>query len=116
MKQNLIFLFLSFSLILAVLLDNSTPGSAQAGDAYSLIDAVNNLRAANGLPAYQVNSILMAVAQGHSDYQAAIGQVTHTGAGGTRPRDRAAAAGYGGGGTVFFSEKIGGGRHPHIYE
>ena len=109
MKRNLIILCLSFSLILAVLLDNSTPGSAQAGDAYSLIDAVNNLRAANGLPAYQVNSILMAVAQGHSDYQAAIGQVTHTGAGGTRPRDRAAAAGYGGGANFFMSENIAGG-------
>jgi LysM repeat protein len=105
----MIILCLSFSLILAVLLGNSAPGSAQAGDAYSLIDAVNNLRAANGLPAYQVNSILMAVAQGHSDYQAAIGQVTHTGAGGTRPRDRAAAAGYGGGANFFMSENIAGG-------
>jgi LysM repeat protein len=109
MKRNLIILCLSFSLILAVLLGNSAPGSAQAGDAYSLIDAVNNLRAANGLPAYQVDSILMAVAQGHSDYQAAIGQVTHTGAGGTRPRDRAAAAGYGGGANFFMSENIAGG-------
>src|SRR4030043_1255227 len=112
MKLNLIILFLSFSLILAVLLDNSPPGSAKAGDAYSLIDAVNNLRAANGLPAYQVNSILMAVAQGHSDYQAAIGQVTHTGAGGTRPRDRAAAAGYGGGANFFMSEKLHGSPGP----
>lgn len=109
MKRILILLCLSFSLVLAVFLGNSTPSSAQAGDAYSLIDAVNNLRAANGLPAYQVNSILMAIAQGHSDYQAAIGQVTHTGAGGTRPRDRAAAAGYGGGANFFMSENIAGG-------
>ncbi|HSB65858.1 MAG TPA: LysM peptidoglycan-binding domain-containing protein, partial [Anaerolineales bacterium] len=49
------------------------------------------------------------IAQGHSDYQASIGSVTHTGAGGTRPRDRAAAAGYGGGATFFISENIAGG-------
>ena len=79
-------------------------GKAQAGDPYSLIDAVNGLRAANGLPAYQVNSILMSIAQDQTDYQAAIGECTHTGAGGTRPKDRAAAAGYGGGATFFMSE------------
>jgi len=96
-------------MILLVLIGNSIPSSAQAGDPYSLIDAVNNLRAANGLPAYQTNGMLMSIAQAHSDYQAAIGQVTHTGAGGTRPRDRAAAAGYGGGATFFISENIAGG-------
>jgi len=96
-------------MILLSLFGNFTRSSAQAGDPYSLIDAVNNLRAANGLSPLQINSILMSTAQGHSDYQAAIGQVTHTGAGGTRPRDRAAAAGYGGGGTFFISENIAGG-------
>jgi hypothetical protein len=105
-----------YSLLLAVLVIATLvlPGSvrrgkAQAGDPYGLIDAVNNLRAANGLPAYEVNNILMSIAQEHSDYQASIGTVTHTGAGGTRPRDRAAAAGYGGGATFFISENIAGG-------
>ena len=98
-------------LLLCLLVALGSPGqaNAQAGDPYSLIDAVNSLRAANGLPAYEANSILMSVAQGHSDYQAAIGQVTHTGAGGTAPRDRATGAGYGGGGTFFISENIAGG-------
>ena len=96
-------------MILLALSGNSRRSSAQAGDPYALIDAVNNLRAANGLPSLQTNGILMSIAQGHSDYQASIGQVTHTGAGGTRPRDRAAAAGYGGGGTFFISENIAGG-------
>jgi LysM repeat protein len=81
-------------------------GRAQAVDPYSLIDAVNALRAANGLPAYKVNNILMSIAQAHSDYQASIGQWTHIGPGGTRPRDRAAAAGYGGGATFFISENV----------
>ena len=96
-------------ILLLVLFGNLSHSRAQAGDPYSLVDAVNSLRANNGLPPYQVNSILMGIAQAHSDYQAAIGQVTHTGAGGTSPRDRATAAGYGGGATFFISENIAGG-------
>jgi hypothetical protein len=109
MKRNLSRLWMVGVIILLVLLGDSGQSTAQAGDPYSLIDAVNNLRAANGLPAYQVDGILMSIAQAHSDYQASIGQVTHTGPGGTHPRDRAAAAGYGGGGTFFISENIAGG-------
>lgn len=82
---------------------------AQAGSAYDLIAAVNQLRQSYGLPPYQINSALMAAAQSHSEYQASIGSITHTGAGGTRPRDRAIAFGYGGGATVFVSENIAGG-------
>lgn len=51
----------------------------------------------------------MALAQGQSDYQASIGTVTHNGPGGTRPRDRAYAAGYGDGAIIFVSEIIYGG-------
>jgi LysM repeat protein len=109
MRRQLIRLWMVLVLILLVLIGSINRSTAQAGDPYSLIDAVNNLRAANGLPAYQVNGILMSIAQGHSDYQASIGQVTHTGAGGTRPIDRATAAGYGGGATFFISENICGG-------
>jgi LysM repeat protein len=116
MKRIIIHLSFASLLILLVLFGNLKPGSAQAGDPYSLIDAVNNLRAANGLPALQINGILMSIAQGHSDYQASIGQVTHTGPGGTRPRDRAAAAGYGGGGTFFISENIAGGNDLSVDE
>ncbi len=109
MSRKLIHFCVLFAIILLASFGDFHAQHAQAGDPYSLIDAVNNLRAANGLPAYQINGTLMAIAQGHSDYQAAIGEVTHTGAGGTRPRDRAAAAGYGGGGTFFISENIAGG-------
>ncbi len=79
---------------------------AQAGDAWQLISEVNSLRAAYGLPPYKTNNALMAAAQGHSDYQAQIGTWTHTGAGGSRPHDRAVAAGYGGGAQVYVSENI----------
>jgi hypothetical protein len=85
------------------------PAHAQGSSAYDVIDAVNALRASQGLGPLKVNSILMGTAQGQSDYQASIGEVTHTGPGGTRPRDRAMAAGYGGGATVFISENIMGG-------
>ncbi len=90
--------------LLAALAGSAGPGRAQAGDPYSLIDAVNSLRAANGLPAYQENNILMSIAQAQTDYQAAIGECTHTGAGGTRPTQRALYAGYGGGASFRISE------------
>ena len=114
MRKWITFLVPGF-LILALLL-GSLPGRAQAGDAYSLIAAVNQLRAANGLPALQTNGILMSVVQAHTDYQAAIGEVTHISADGSRPRDRAAAAGYGGGSTFFISENIGGGTNLSVAE
>jgi uncharacterized protein YkwD len=82
-----------------------TPKSG-GSNPYNLIAAVNSLRAAQGLPPYQVNSALMAAAQAHSNYQASIYTGTHEGPGGSRPRDRAAAAGYGGGATIFISENI----------
>ncbi len=80
---------------------------ARAEDCPSaLIAQVNALRTSHGLPPYQVNSILMAVAQAHSDYQASIQTMTHIGPDGSHPRDRVIAAGYGAGHTVFVSENI----------
>jgi uncharacterized protein YkwD len=76
---------------------------------YDVIAAVNAVRAANGLPAYEINSALMAAAQAHSNYQASIGSTTHTGQGGSNVKSRAIAAGYGGGGDVSVIENIFGG-------
>jgi len=114
MRKQLVF-FIPVLLILVLLLSR-LPAHAQAGDPYSLIAAVNQLRAVNGLPQLQVNSILMSVVQAHTDYQATIGEVTHVGADGSRPRDRAAAAGYGGGANFFLSENIAGGTNLSISE
>jgi len=72
----------------------SAPSAPRFANAYEVIDAVNALRARNGLYAYSINSILMNIAQAHSDYQAAIGTVTHYGPDGSRPYQRALAAGY----------------------
>lgn len=82
------------------------PAAAQAGDPWQLIAEVNALRASYGLPAYEVNSALMAAAQSHSEYQAQLGAWTHSGPGGSRPHDRAVAAGYGGGAQVYVSENV----------
>jgi LysM repeat protein len=111
MKRSHLRLFLPFGMLLLALFGNSLRSSAQAGDPYYLVAAVNSLRAGNGLPALEADGTLMSIAQGHSDYQASIGQVTHTGAGGTRPKDRAVAAGYGGGRTFYISENIAGGNN-----
>jgi len=79
-------------------------------DAYSLIAAVNALRAANGLPAYTINPILMSVSQAHADYMAATQNVTHYDANGLRPYQRGLAAGYPLAGDLslggFYSENI----------
>ena len=109
MKRSLFRILAPVIILLLLVLASSMSSRAQAGEPYSLIDAVNGLRAANGLPAYQINNILMSIAQGHSDYMAAIGSVTHYGAGGSLAEERAAAAGYGGGGTFHISENICGG-------
>jgi len=75
------------------------PGAAifmrsATNDPYTLIAEVNALRAANGLPALTPDPILMSVAQGHAEYMASIGTVTHYSADGSRPFQRSLAAGY----------------------
>ena len=83
----------------------AAPAQAQSG-AYDLVNAVNQLRAANGLPPYQVNNALMAAAQAHSEFMASNNVISHTGAGGSRPIDRAMGSGFGGGAQAFVSENI----------
>ncbi len=73
----------------------SSPQAPGAASAYDLIEAVNALRASNGLASYNTNSILMQIAQAQADYLAATGGVYgHIGPGGTRPFQRALSAGY----------------------
>ena len=74
--------------------------------ASDLIDAVNRLRASYGLSPYVVDPILTSVALNQNNYSLSIGQITHYGPDGSRPREQAIAAGYGGGATVFISENI----------
>lgn len=84
--------------------------SAPIQTSSELIAAVNSLRASHGLPPYNANSILMQIAQAHADYMAATGSVTHYGPDGSRPFQRALAAGYSVAGDLtrggWFSENI----------
>jgi len=86
--------------VLAIL---SLPHAAQAessgyspsfSDATDLIDGVNAVRSSQGLNALQPNSILMSIAQQQAEYELLIGSQTDTGPGGSRPYQRALAAGY----------------------
>jgi len=56
-----------------------------------------------------VNSTLMGVAQAQAEFMASSGTVSHTGPGGSRPYQRALAAGYPLAGQIppgFYSENI----------
>lgn len=103
-------------LSLSGLLFLRSSSQAQAGSPEELIAAVNALRAQRGLPALAVSTALMSAAQSHAEYQASIQAITHTGAGNTRPKDRAIAAGYGGGAVVFVSENIAGGTNLSVQD
>ncbi len=62
--------------------------------ASDLISAVNAMRASKGFYAYQPNSILSSIAQSQASYEQSIGSQTDTGPDGSRPYQRALAAGY----------------------
>lgn len=78
-----------------------------------LVAAVNDLRSAENLPPYKINSILMTVAQAHADYIASAGVMTHFNAEGVPPYQRAVKAGYSVAGDLsqggLFLESIGSG-------
>lgn len=97
---------LSITLLLAALPAGALAAPVSQGSPGEVMALINDFRAQNSLPAYQENSILMQIAQGQSDWIAS--QVTtsdiHAGPDGSRPRDRAFAAGYGGGQQIFISE------------
>jgi LysM repeat protein len=105
-RISIIFVLLGMALSLGM---NTNPSITQASSGYDMVAAVNDFRATNGLPALQTDPILMSIAQAHSEYQASVGTVTHTGPGGSSLKDRAYTAGFGGGATIFLSENIAGG-------
>ena len=92
----------------AIALRGTLPAGAapRSQTASELIDAVNQFRAGRGMDPLAVDPILMLVSQRQNDYSISIGQITHYGPDGSRPRDQAIAAGYGGGSTVFVSQNI----------
>ena len=79
--------------------------------AAQIVSGINAYRQANGFSTLPVNASLASLATTQSEYQASIQTITHTGPGGTTPKERAAAYGYAGGGTFFMSEIIYGGQN-----
>lgn len=77
---------------------------AQSDPASEIIQRVNELRASYGLPAYQIDSVLMSVAQAQATWCAENNHIGHDGPGGSSPNDRAQAAGYGGGSSSYAIE------------
>ncbi len=93
---------------LAPLAKTRTPksGGGGAANASGVLAAVNAVRASYGLAAFQSNGALNAAAQAHSNYMASVGASSHSGSGGSDPKSRALAAGYGGGADVSVTENI----------
>ena len=88
---------------LSVLIALSTVTSSYAGQGarskftgspFDLVNAVNALRASNGLAPYGISPILMYTAQSQADFLAATGTMSHTGPGGSGLTERLLAAGY----------------------
>ncbi len=96
MHRQWISFWVGLCLLLAISFapDATVIARTSRASASDVIEAVNSLRTAHGLPAYSVNSILMGTAQGQADYMASIGAATHTGPGGSTVTQRLLAAGY----------------------
>lgn len=95
MKRSLFLLIFCLSLL-------ASPVFAQEDPASEIVLLVNQLRASYGLPPYQVDPILTAVAQAQVEWMAANDNTGHLGPGGTTPDQRAKLAGYGADGIDAF--------------
>ena len=80
--------------LLGLLLGLSVPVGAQENFVSYLLSRTNNLRQANGLPAYALHPALTAAAQNHASWMAKTSLIQHTQFDGTGPRTRAPNAGF----------------------
>ena len=115
MRKNVL---IEWGTVIILVILSSSPISAEArvnpaplqSKAEELVQAVNALRVTHGLPPYTENPVLMGIAQTQGEYCVSIGTISHTGPGGTRPFERALAAGYPVAGDLslggFFSENL----------
>jgi len=94
------------TLIFLILLLDSSVTQAQADPANEIIQRVNALRAAYGVPGYQVDYALMYAAQKQANWGLENNHFGHDGPGGSSPDDRAKAAGYGSGENSFAIENV----------
>ncbi len=108
MSKNIKLLFYGTCLLLLLLVGPGLTGFKEGADftANDMINAVNIVRASRGLAPVQANPILMAVAQDHSEFQAANHQSSHSGRTGGIVTDRVAASGYSGGRSFVAGENV----------
>lgn len=103
MRRFQLITFLSILLVLtAALFPNGKVNAANSISTSDLINLVNGMRSANGLPALSVNSILMSTSQSTAATMAASGSCSHIG----DVKGRVSSAGYGGGKIIFATENI----------
>jgi len=105
-RKALSLIFLFFLMSSTFLPAHTVLARAPFATPADLIAAVNAYRAPRGLPPLEPNTALMGISQAQSDYQALMGACDHTGPDGSRPIDRAYAAGFGNGAIIFISENI----------
>ncbi len=113
-KTRVQFFLIGFTLLLTFSLVGII--QAQGDSTTTVINTINQLRAQRGLAPLLPDPALMQIAQQHSQYQASIGTWTHISADGSRPRERAIAAGFGNGATPFISENVAYGTNMSIME
>lgn len=71
------------------------PTNSNSGTAKTLLDLVNAQRKANGnLPPLSLNDKLVKACEGHANWMSSSNVMSHTGANGSGPSDRAKQAGY----------------------
>ncbi len=102
MRRFLLSIFTFLGLIAVFFLQSHPVLFAQSTQATDLITGVNNLRANNSLAALEIDNDLMAIAQSHAEYMAAVGQITHARADGSTPK------------TLGFLENIAGGANLNV--
>jgi Ser/Thr protein kinase RdoA (MazF antagonist) len=106
MKKLWVFLLITCLAFSVVGPSRAAPFSQVDETALQIMTLINAYRAENGLYPYACSSILIGVAQAHSDYQASIDESTHVGAGGTHSSQRVEASGYGGDNAIQVDEMI----------
>jgi len=104
--------FLNHSWTVSAASPQARPAQSSGVTAFDLIIAINTLRISNGLPALEEDPIIDAVAQSTAEIMAANQMSSHIG----DVRGRLAAAGYGGGATVWATENFAVGRSYSIDE
>ena len=104
------FLLLTYSLLLPQKANAAFKLSSPKQTELEIITEVNALREIQNLPSFQVNPILMSIAQSQADFIASTGVFTHFNASGARPFQRAISAGYSVAGVLavggLFSENL----------